>query len=175
MGFTSWFEAIIFIALFAIIIGLPCFAVAVIGTRMINDLGNFPTKAAQILSGACWKVLLAEIDLGFVPVARFQGGFTTRLEYLLELPKGKAVAYFDQTDMFRAKEVLGNHLCIMGNVPSSMLQVGSAQEVEECCRKLIQVCGKGGGFILVNGGGIDQANPANIKVMVDSVKKFQVS
>src|ERR1035437_8018269 len=121
------------------------------------------------------KVALTEIDLGFVPVLRFQGGFTSRLEYLLELPKGKAVAYFDQTDMFKAKEVLGNHLCIMGNVPTSLLQLGSPQEVEEYCRKLIQVCGKGGGFILVNGGGMDQATPANIKAMVDSPKKYAVS
>jgi uroporphyrinogen-III decarboxylase len=118
------------------------------------------------------KVLLSEIELGFVPVARFQGGFTSRLEYLLELPKGKAVAYFDQTDMFRAKEVLGRHLCIMGNVPTSLLQLGSSREVEEYCRKLIQICGKDGGFILVNGGGMDQAKPANIKAMVDSVKKY---
>jgi hypothetical protein len=40
---------------------------------------------------------------------------------------------------------------------------------------LIQVCGKGGGFILVNGGGMDQATPANIKAMVDSPKKYRVS
>ncbi len=121
------------------------------------------------------KVLLAEIDLGFVPVARFQGGFTSRLEYLLELPRGKAVAYFDQTNMFKAKEVLGDHLCIMGNVPTSLLQLGSPQDVDEYCRKLIQVCGKGGGFILVNGGGMDQAKPANIKAMIDSASKYPVS
>jgi hypothetical protein len=121
------------------------------------------------------KVMLAEIDLGFVPVARFQGGFTSRLEYLLELPRGKAVAYFDQTDMFTAKEVLGNHLCIMGNVPTSLLQLASPQEVDDYCRKLIRVCGKDGGFILVNGGSLDQAKPANIKTMIDSVQKYKVA
>ena len=61
MGFAHWYEATIFILVFSTIVGLPCFAVAVIGTQMINDMGNFPTKAAEIQSGACWKVLLIEI------------------------------------------------------------------------------------------------------------------
>ena len=74
--------------------------------------------------------------------------------------------------MVRAKEVLGGHVCIMGNVPSSLLQIGSPQEVEDYCKNLIKVCGKGGGFILTNGSSIDEAKPANVKAMVDSVKKY---
>ena len=61
MGFTHWYEALIFILVFSAIVGVPCFAVAVIGTRMVNELGNFPTKAAQIQSGASWKVLIIAI------------------------------------------------------------------------------------------------------------------
>jgi hypothetical protein len=54
------------------------------------------------------------------------------------------------------------------------LQVGSVQDVEEYCKKLIQYCGKGGGFILTNGSSLDEVNPANLKAMIDSVKKFRV-
>ena len=61
MGFTYWYEGVIFSLFFCLIIAIPCFAVAVIGTRMINDLGNFPTRAAGIQSSACWKVLVAEL------------------------------------------------------------------------------------------------------------------
>jgi hypothetical protein len=118
------------------------------------------------------KAMLASIELGYVPMAFCEGRYGDRLEYFLELPKGKAVAHFDRTDMFRAKEVLKDRVCIMGNVPSSLLQVGSPQEVEEYCRKLIKVCGKGGGFILTNGSSMDEARPENVKVMVDSVKKY---
>jgi hypothetical protein len=120
------------------------------------------------------KALVASIDLGYVPMAFCEGRYGDRLEYFLELPKGKAVIHFDQTDMFRAKDVLKDHLCIMGNVPSSILQVGSIQEVEDYCKKLIQYCGKGGGFILTNGSSLDEVNPANLKAMIDSVKKFKV-
>jgi uroporphyrinogen-III decarboxylase len=119
------------------------------------------------------KAMLTSIELGFVPMAFCEGRFGDRLEYFLELPKGKAVAHFEQTDMFKAKEVLKDHVCIMGNVPSSLLQVGSVQDVEDYCRKLIQVCGKGGGFILTNGSSIDEARPELIKAMVDSCKKYR--
>ena len=66
MGFTHWYEALIFIIIFSILVGIPCFAVAVIGTQMVNDLGNFPTKAAKIQSSASWKVLLIAIASFFL-------------------------------------------------------------------------------------------------------------
>jgi uroporphyrinogen-III decarboxylase len=119
------------------------------------------------------KAMLKSIELGFVPMAFCEGRFGDRLEYFLELPKGKAVAHFEQTDMFKAKDVLKDHMCIMGNVPSSLLQVGSVTEVEEYCAKLIKYCGKGGGFILTNGSSIDEAKPELVKAMVDSCKKYR--
>lgn len=118
------------------------------------------------------KAMLKAIDLGYVPMPFCEGAYGDRLEYFLELPKGKAVVHFDLTDMFKAKEVLKDHLCIMGNVPSSLLQVGSPQDVEEYCKKLIKVCGKGGGFILTNGSSLDEARSENVRAMVESVKKY---
>lgn len=118
------------------------------------------------------NAMLTSIELGYVPMPFCEGKYGDRLEYFLELPKGKVVAHFDQTDMPKAKEILKDHVCIMGNVPSSILQVGSPQDVDDYCRNLIKVCGKGGGFILTNGSSIDEAKPENVKSMVDSVKKY---
>jgi uroporphyrinogen-III decarboxylase len=67
----------------------------------------------------------------------------------LELPKAKAVAYLHQGDIFRAKEILGTHMCIMGGLQPGLLKGGSPQEIDDYRRKLVDVCGKGGGFILV--------------------------
>ncbi len=119
------------------------------------------------------KAMMKSIELGFVPMPFCEGAYADRLEYFLELPKGKVVAHFDLTDMVKAKEVLKDHVCIMGNVPSSLLQVGSTQDVDEYCRKLIRVCGKGGGFILTNGSSIDEAKPENIRAMVEAAKKYR--
>lgn len=118
------------------------------------------------------KALLANIELGYTPMPFFEGKCDDRLEYLLEIPKGKIVCHFDRTDMARAKEILGDHFCIMGNVPSSLLQVGNPADVEEYCKKLLEVCGKGGGFILAPGGPTDEAKPDNVRAMVNSVRKY---
>ena len=120
------------------------------------------------------KALLAAIDLGYVASPFCEGVWNDRLEYWLEMPKGKALCFFDQVDMFRAKRVLGGHVCLQGNVPASLLVAGSPQDVEDYCRKLIKVCGKDGGFILsastINPP--DSARPANVKAMIDSAKKY---
>ncbi len=118
------------------------------------------------------KVILASIDYGYVPILVLEGKFGDRLEYLLELPQKQFIVFLHETDMALGKSVLGNHCCIMGNVPASLLEVGSVSEVEDYCRNLIEVCGKGGGFILTNRGSLDEAKPANVKAMVDSVIKY---
>jgi hypothetical protein len=61
MGFQYWYQGILLVLCFLVIVGLPCFFVALFGTKMINDLGNFPTKSAQIQKTASWKILLVEI------------------------------------------------------------------------------------------------------------------
>ncbi|MBI2829672.1 MAG: hypothetical protein HYX81_00770, partial [Chloroflexi bacterium] len=119
------------------------------------------------------KVILSLVEMGLTPCPFFEGTWDQRLEYLRELPRGKVLCHLAQTDMAKAKEVLGDHLCIMGNVPSSLLQVGTAQEVEDYCKKLIDACSKGGGFIL-NPMPMDEANPANVKAMVDFTKEYGV-
>lgn len=118
------------------------------------------------------KAIETDVKLGYVHMAFCEGVWDDRLEYWLEVPKGRVICYFEKSDMIKAKKVLGDHLCIMGNVPSTLLEVGSPQEVEDYCKNLIRVCGKGGGFILSPGSSTDEAKPANIKAMIDSAKKY---
>jgi hypothetical protein len=118
------------------------------------------------------QALLCTVSLGIVPMILCEGKYGDRLEYFLEMPKGKVVCIFDQTDMNRAKDVLKDHVCIGGNVPSSLLQLGSSQDVEDYCSRLIRVCGKGGGFILSAGSSIDLAKPGNIRTMMEAPKKY---
>jgi hypothetical protein len=121
-----------------------------------------------------WKRSIeATLNLGYDIVWMFfEGRRDKQLEYFADFPKGRLLIFIESTDIFRAKEILGDRVCLMGNVPLSLLQVGSPQDVEEYCKKLIKVCGKGGGFILANGGGIFDAKPENMKAMVDSVEKY---
>jgi uroporphyrinogen-III decarboxylase len=121
-----------------------------------------------------WKRSIeATLNLGYDIVWMFfEGRRDKQLEYFTKFPKGRLLIFLESTDIFRAKEILGDRVCLMGNVPLSLLRVGSPQDIEEYCKKLINICGKGGGFILANGGGIFDAKPENVKAMVESVEKY---
>ena len=120
------------------------------------------------------KLVMTLIERGATPCIFFEGNFTSRLEYLLEFPKGKMLARFDTTDIFRAKEILKDRVCIEGNIPSSLLQVGTVQDTKDYCKKLIDVIGKGGGYILSPRSSTDEVNPANLKAMIEYTKEYGV-
>jgi len=148
------------------------------GVFMTNTRGSDDFISGKQFDTFYWptfKKLVVELcRRGATPRIFFEGAFDTRLEYLLEFPKGQFVARFDTTDIFRAKEVLGGHCCIEGNVPVSLLQVGSVDDVIAYCRKLIDVVGKDGGYILSPRSSIERAKPANIKAMIDFTKEYGV-
>jgi uroporphyrinogen-III decarboxylase len=120
------------------------------------------------------KVILGLIDEGVFPFLFAEGGYDSRLEIISDLPAGRTAWHFDFTDMAKAKEVLGNTACLVGNVPLSLLNTGTPDEVREYCRQLIDVAGKDGGFILASGGVIDKAKPENIQAMVEFTKEYGV-
>jgi hypothetical protein len=120
------------------------------------------------------KVILGLIEEGVVPLLFAEGKYNNRLEIIKDLPRGKVIWHFDQTDMFRAKKILGDTACIAGNVPTSLLRTGTPKDVKEHCRKLIEVCGEGGGFILTGGAPIDKGDPDNLRAMTEAVMEYGV-
>ena len=80
----------------------------------------------------------------------------------------------DQSDIENVKKTLGKNACLLGNVPSSMLKLATVDEVKAYCKKLIDVAGKGGGFIMANGAFFDEAKAENVKAMVDFTKEYGV-
>ena len=120
------------------------------------------------------KVIMGLIDEGLVPLLFAEGKYTNRLKIIQDLPRGAVIWHFDQTNMAKAKEILGDTACIAGNVPTSLLCLGTPQAVKEYCRELIEVCGKGGGFILTGGASIDRGNPDNLRAMMEAAKEYGV-
>ena len=118
------------------------------------------------------KMLIAEAEAGLVPMIYVEGAYNSRLEYFLDLPKGSCIVNLEYTDMAKAKKIIGDHLCLMGNVPAVTLTYGSAQETDDYCKWLIDTCAPGGGFIMDSGTMIDDANPDNIRVMFESIDKY---
>ncbi|HEC01455.1 MAG TPA: hypothetical protein ENI91_07160 [Sphingomonadales bacterium] len=121
------------------------------------------------------KVIMLLIEADIIPNLLWEGDCTSRLEVIKDIPVGKCIYFFERTDLFKAKEILGETVCLRGNVPASMMTTGSPDDVTEYCRKLIDVVGKGGGFIMDSGVGIpDEAKTENVKAMFDTTKQYGI-
>ena len=119
------------------------------------------------------KIMLHLIERDLVPCLLWEGNCTSRLELIGDIPRGKAVYWFEATDLVHAKEVLGDTVCLRGNVPASLLNTGTPDEVDAYCRNLIEKVGKGGGLILDGGASIPDESPTeNVVAMAESVRKY---
>ena len=120
------------------------------------------------------KVILGLIENGCVPLPAAEGGYSSRLEVVQDLPKGKTVWMIDLTDMADAKATLGQNACLLGNVPSALLNLSSPQKIEAYVKNLIDTCGQDGGLIICNGSFFDEAKAENVKAMVETAKEYGV-
>jgi uroporphyrinogen-III decarboxylase len=120
------------------------------------------------------KVLVGMINEGLVPMPFAEGRYGARLEVIKELPRGSTIWSFEDIDMARAKKILGDSACIAGNVPASLMHAGTPQEVKEYCRKLIETCGPGGGYILTGAAGMNEGNPDILRAYMEAAKEYGV-
>jgi uroporphyrinogen-III decarboxylase len=104
----------------------------------------------------------------------FDSKWDNYLECFLELPKGQVLLEIDSTtDIFKAKQILKGHMCIMGDVPASLLKLGTPEQVSDYVKKLIDVVGEGSGFILSTGCDCPiDAKPENVKAMLETGKTY---
>jgi hypothetical protein len=120
------------------------------------------------------KLIVGLINEGLVPLLFAEGGYNDRLEVISDVPKGKAVWWFDRMDMKRAKATVGKVACLAGNVPLDLLCTATPAEVVDYCSGLIDVAGVGGGFIFSTGAGIQGSKSVNVKAMMDFAKAYGV-
>ena len=119
------------------------------------------------------KVLMGLIEADLVPVPLWEADCTSRLETIADIPPGKAVYWFERTDLARAKSVLTGITCLRGNVSPSLLNTGTPEQVDAACRNLIETIGRDGGFILDGAFGIpDEAPVENVRAMFKAVRKY---
>ena len=150
--------------------------------RRANKLG-YPAvwvggwrSAPCMLSPAMWnrfvwpyfsKLVNAVVEAGLIAILHLDSDWTRELERFKELPGAKCIMALDgETDIFKAKTVLGDHMCIMGDVSAAMLFLKTPQTVRDYCTKLIREIGPRG-FILQSGCDIPtNAKLENVQAMV---------
>ncbi|MFH1480417.1 MAG: uroporphyrinogen decarboxylase family protein, partial [Pseudomonadota bacterium] len=126
-----------------------------------------------------WPYLQRYVDAfvseGITPWLHFDTDWSLNLPHLKQLPKGKCVADLDSTtDIFKAKEILNGHMCISGDIPASLLSLGTPEQVREYCERLIDEVGRGGGFFLTTGCDCPvDAKFDNVKMMIDTAKTYK--
>jgi len=113
------------------------------------------------------------IEAGFTPLMSFQGRSDHLLDQLKELPERKVIMWFDKTDLFKAREVLGDNYCLAGGIPSSLLISGTPEKVRNHTKQLIDNLKSGGGLIVsTEFNGMGDAKVENVKALTEAVKDF---
>lgn len=91
----------------------------------------------------------AAVAAGYRLQYHFDTNWTPMLEYLKELPPKSGFLHLDErTDIVKAKKVLGDHLCLFGNLKPSLFKFGTEEEVEREVKRIIDGCAEGGGLII---------------------------
>lgn len=120
------------------------------------------------------KMVEAFAKEGYITMMHFDQDWTLNLPYLRDLPKKMCICELDsKTNIFKAKEILGDHMCIAGDVPPGLQSYGTPEEMEDYCKKVIDVVGKGTGFILSSGCTVAaDCKFENFKTMIDTAKNY---
>jgi len=121
------------------------------------------------------QTILELVENDITVLCFYEGVWNDRLKYLTELPKGKTVGWFQSSDIFKVKEVVGDTMCIIGGMPNSMLQGGTTEQVREYTKRLCKEVGKGGGYIMSTGiGELEGCQPELVKAWMDATREFGV-
>ena len=114
------------------------------------------------------RVISALADEGLVVCLFAEGCYESRLEMVDEFPRGAVHWWFDRVDMAKAKKILGRSCSLQGNIPASLLALGTPDEVTQACQRLIDVCAPGGGYMLGAGAFPDLPRIENLRAMAQA-------
>jgi len=137
-----------------------------------------PAMSAELFFPSLKTMVEYLLRDGFQINLHFDTDWTPILDLFNEfLPakKGFLTLQLENTDMQKAKEVCGTNYCLMGNISSTLQKMGTPQQIEDACVKLINTVGEGGGFILSSGCEVPIDAPfANVKAIVDAAHKYGI-
>jgi len=72
-------------------------------------------------------------------------------------------------------KVIGDTMCILGGMKNSLLQSSTVEQVRALTKKVFNVVGKSGGFVICTGvGEIEDGNLQLVRAPVDATREFGV-
>ena len=118
------------------------------------------------------KIIEAIIEADKIPYIFTEGKYNSRLDCLTEVPVGKVFYHFEEVDMALAESKLGKIACIGGGFSPYLLNYGTKEQVVDECKRLLDICAPGGGFIFETAYGMDYAKDENVEAMFDTVRTY---
>jgi hypothetical protein len=125
-----------------------------------------------------WDTLLrlvnGLVDAGLTPWIYGEGPYDSRVECLMDVPRGKCWIHLEEADMKRAKKLLGNVACLSGGIKSTMLVFGTKEEVIAKTKENIDILAPGGGYIFDLSDSMEDCKPELVEAMFETVKTYGV-
>ena len=119
------------------------------------------------------KMIIELVDAGLTPIPYFEDDYTSRLPYLLDLPKGKVPIHYEKVDRVKAREIMGDQNSFWGDIPASLLSLGTPENVKANVRELIDLFGDTNGLIIDGAVEIpDEAKPENVEAVFEAIEEY---
>jgi hypothetical protein len=109
-----------------------------------------------------------------IPWVLVEGNCDDRLNSFRNVPEGKIVWHIEGSNLRKAKEAFKGISCIRGNLPVSVLVMGTPDDVRAECKKIMDLMKEDGGFIFDTGVSIGDAQVPNIDAMFEYVREHGV-
>lgn len=154
---------------------------AKLGGAMGTWVGGW-RAASSMLSPKLWdrfvwpyylQIVEALIEADIIPIMHFDQDWTRDLVRLQELPAKKCILNLDgMTDIRKFKEIAGDRMAVMGDVPAALFSTGTPDDIQKYVRDLIRDVGPTG-LILSSGCDIPvNAKFENVEAFVAAGKEY---
>ncbi|WKY46796.1 uroporphyrinogen decarboxylase family protein [Eubacteriaceae bacterium ES3] len=124
-----------------------------------------------------WPSFKAYIEFfasrGYKFLIMFEKNWMHLYEYLQELPKNCILGLFEEDDLVKAKNAIGDTICIGGGIKTNDLYFKSPEECIDNVKRVIDEVAPGGGFVLTTDKSLlspTDAKPENYKAVTDYIK-----
>ena len=139
-------------------------------------------SASALLAPKIWDTLVfpyffemikAFSEKEILSVLHWDQDWTRDLSRLLEFPAKKCVLNLDgMTDIRKVKEVLGDHMAILGDVPATLFATGSPDDIYAYVKSLVRDVGPTGLLLCPGCDGPINTKPENMEAFVAAGREF---
>lgn len=121
----------------------------------------------------CKQMVEALVENDIVPILHFDQDWTRELGRFRELPAKKCLLNPDgMTDLRKFKELVGDHMAVMGDVPGTLFTVGTPEEIRNYVRDLVRDVGPTGLILCPGCDAPVNTKPENMEAFIAAAHEF---